>query len=440
MKSNNHPRLRALWVIPPVALGILVFMFMAGEKQAPQKAQQGEPAYAVRTITAPMVDLVPQAEGYGAVRPAKVWTAVAQVSGRIIELHPKLRDGEILPAGTPLFRIDPVDYELNLAQSLAELAELGVQEENAEASLAIEQRNLSLSQRELSRMSKLVEKGTASQNDADTAERTMLGRRTAMQNIKNTLALIPTQRKLLEAKLMQAERDLQNTSVSAPFNLRIAKLAIESDQYVSKGQNLFEGDSVDRVEIIAQVAMSSLRNLFIGRQDAVPNVQQMNQQLAQFTGFQPLVQMDLGNHIAQWEAEFVRFSDNVDGETRTIGVVIAVDKPMEKIKPGYRPPLSKGMFVQVILRGHTQKDRIVIPRSTVRDGKVYLVDQEQRLKIQPVKLLFNQRQLSIVDQGIDQGQQVIVSDLIPAVEGMLLRPSVDEKIQQELSALTGEKQ
>lgn len=440
MKFNNHPRLRALWVIPPVALGILVFMFMAGEKQAPQKAQQGEPAYAVRTITAPMVDLVPQAEGYGAVRPAKVWTAVAQVSGRIIELNPKLRDGEILPTGTPLFRIDPVDYELNLAQSLAELAELGVQEENAEASLAIEQRNLSLSQRELSRMSKLVEKGTASQNDADTAERTMLGRRTAMQNIKNTLALIPTQRKLLEAKLMQAERDLQNTSVSAPFNLRIAKLAIESDQYVSKGQNLFEGDSVDRVEIIAQVAMSSLRNLFIGRQDAVPNVQQMNQQLAQFTGFQPLVQMDLGNHIAQWEAEFVRFSDNVDGETRTIGVVIAVDKPMEKIKPGYRPPLSKGMFVQVILRGHTQKDRIVIPRSTVRDGKVYLVDQEQRLKIQPVKLLFNQRQLSIVDQGIDQGQQVIVSDLIPAVEGMLLRPSVDEKIQQELSALTGEKQ
>jgi hypothetical protein len=35
----------------------------------------------------------------------------------MIETHPRFRNGEILPAGTRLFRIDPVDYELPLAQA-----------------------------------------------------------------------------------------------------------------------------------------------------------------------------------------------------------------------------------------------------------------------------------------------------------------------------------
>ena len=134
-----------------------------------------------------------------------------------------------------------------------------MQEQNARASLAIDQSNLRLAQRETERISKLSKKGTASQSDVDNAERTMLNARTAVQNTANMLALLPTQRRLLEAKVSQAERDLANTTVRAPFNLRIADLAIEKDQYVGIGQTLFKGDAVERVEVVAQVAISSLR-------------------------------------------------------------------------------------------------------------------------------------------------------------------------------------
>ncbi|MDM8547968.1 efflux RND transporter periplasmic adaptor subunit [Candidatus Venteria ishoeyi] len=430
--NTTQSKWRILWVIPPLVIGIVVLMMMAKSKQSPQQAEQKEIARAVRVITVPSVTLTPQATGYGTVQPAQIWTAVAQVAGRIIEMHPKLRDGEIIPANTLLFRIDPVDYELSLAQAKAELAELEVRKKNTQALLSIEQRSLTLAQREHKRLKKLVKQGTLSQSQVDEAERATLNVRTAVQNLKNTLALIPSQRLLLQAKQSQTERNLARTRITAPFNLRVANLAMETDQYVSKGQTLFSGDFVDQVEVIAQVSMSALRHLLLDRPDPLTTASQVSEHLSEFIAFKPVLRMDMDNHMAQWQARFVRFDDRIDSQTRTIGVVVAVDDPLAQVKPGLRPPLSKGMFVQVLLQGHVQPERIVLPRSAIRAGKVYIMDAQQRLQTRKVSVLFNQGFLSVIENGIHAGETIVVSDLIPAVDGMLLQAQVDEQLQQQL--------
>jgi len=434
MNTKKPSRWRAVWVVPPVVIGILVVVLMAGGRQPPATVVSEPPAQPVRVIEVPSVELVPYANGYGTVQPEKVWAAVAEVPGRLVETYTRLRDGEIVSAGTQLFRIDPTDIELQLAQAEAELAELDVQEANARASLDIDQRNLALAQRESRRIAKLSTQGTASQSDVDNAERTMLNARTAVQNTENSLALFPTQRRLLEARLAQAERDLANTTVHAPFDLRIADLAVEKDQYVGVGQTLFRGDAVQRVEITAQLAISSLRHLFADRDQPIPSIAEMPGTLKHFTGFQPLVRMDLGDQIAEWEAEFVRFSDEVDPQTRTIGVVVAVDHPLQQAIPGIRPPLSKGMFVQVVVRGHAQPDRLVVPRGAIRNGHVYVVGDDNRLQTRPVRVRFNLGTISIIEDGLQAGEQVVVSDLVPAVDGMRLQAEIDETMQQAVVA------
>jgi RND family efflux transporter MFP subunit len=434
MVFDQHPRRRMLLILPPIAIGILILVLMAGNRQPPEQSEAAVSAKPVRTLQVTALDLVPVAEGYGSVKPAQLWTGVAEVSGRIVELHPRLRDGEILPAGTLLLRIDPVDYELNLAQAEAELAELDVEQHNAEASLKIEQRNLKIAQREFERMSKLAKKGTASQSNLDDAERTLLSSRNAVQNIRNNLALLPTKRKVLEAKRTQAERDLQNTRIQAPFNLRVANMQIETDQYVTQGQALLEGDSVDRVEVLAQFPLAALRRLFIGRDDIHIDAEALGENLPRLVELDPLVRLDLGTTQAEWQGEFVRFSDNVDPQTRTMGVVVAVDKPFEKVVPGVRPPLSKGMFVQVLLRGRTQPQRLVVPRSAVRDGQLYRVDEHQRLERRPVALLYSQGNISVVAEGLSAGDEIVVSDLVPAVDGMPLKPQRDQSLEAEIAA------
>lgn len=438
MQEKSKSRWHLLWVLPPVILGVLFLAWMKGGKQPPVKTDQPVVAPVVRVVEAREIALQPRAEGFGPVQPARVWTAVAQVSGRVSELHARLRDGEILPRDTLLYRIDPVDYELVLAQARAELAELDVREKNARASLDIEKRNLRVAERELSRFRDLAAKGTASRSDADNAERTVLATRASVQNASNTLELIPTQRSVLEGKVSQAERDLQHTEIRAPFNLRVANLKIEADQYVSKGETLFQGDGVDRVEVVAQVSMSALRNLFLDRDIHFSTAVVADANLASLVSLRPRLHLDLGRHTAEWDAEFVRFSDTVDPETRTLGVVVAVDKPFEKVIPGYRPPLSKGMFVEVSLQGPRIRPRVVLPRSSVHGGQVYVLDQEQTLEIRQVEILFTQDRYSVIANGVSPAETVVISNLVPAVPGMRLRGEADRPAEQALADLAGD--
>jgi RND family efflux transporter MFP subunit len=256
-----------------------------------------------------------------------------------------------------------------------------------------------------------------------------------VQTLKNRLTLIPTQRRLLESQAARAERDLDRTRILAPFDLRIANLEVEADQYVGIGQTLFEGDAVDRVEMDVQVPLFALRRLFLDRPELVVEPTRISEQLPAVVGLDPLVRLDLGDHIAEWDAEFVRIDDQVDPQTRTIGVVVAVDRPFEQIIPGLRPPLSKGMFVEVILRGRSFGDRVVVPRSAVRNGAVYLVDDDERLRLQPVELLFSQDDWAVIAEGVAPGDRVVLSDLIPAVPGMLLYPQPDAELAAALARL-----
>jgi multidrug efflux pump subunit AcrA (membrane-fusion protein) len=97
MTADRSARWRKWLILPPIVLGVLVLLWMAGGREPPAKAERSEPVRTVRVIEAPLLELIPKAEGYGPVRPARVWTAGAQVAGRIVEIHPKLRDGESLP-------------------------------------------------------------------------------------------------------------------------------------------------------------------------------------------------------------------------------------------------------------------------------------------------------------------------------------------------------
>ena len=46
----------------------------------------------------------------------------------------------------------------------------------------------------------------------------------------------------------------------------------------------------------------------------------------------------------------------------------------------------KGMFVEVEFRGEPLPDRLVVPLTAIHDGRVYLVDDDLRLRLQPVEV------------------------------------------------------
>ena len=426
-------------IIIPLIIGIAVFILMVKTKNQPPKIEMTETAYNVRVVNAAHIDVIPNISVHATVSPEKTWNSVSEVSGRIIHINPRLKNGNIIKSGRELLRIDPVDYQLALSQLRAEFLEINIREKNAHALLAIEKRNLSLSESNFTRKQKLHKKGSISRTSLDQAEQSLLINKAAVQNLENTIALIPAERDVLSAKINQANRDLDQTIIYAPFDIRVANLQVENNEYVALGKSLFNGDSIDKVEILAQVPVSMMPSLLLGKVTATghningDNNEISDQQLnlisiAKTTGLTANISMEMGNKTVIWQGEVVRISDTVDVKTQTIGIIVAVNNPYKNIILGVRPPLVKGMFVKVNINGAAIKDALLIPRLSIRQGVVNIINDENRLERRKVNIIFAQGNISIIKDGINADERVIISDIIPAVDGMLLNAKNDDNM------------
>lgn len=430
----------------PVAIGAGVFaagMFM---RKAPEQAPPAEEARVVRVITLKQQEFVPRVSGFGPVQPARTWNAIAQVSGRIAYVHPALEQGAILPAGTEILRISPQDYQLavreaeaNVKSARAKLAELEVSRENARQSRELERRSLELIRKDLERKQELVRRGTVSQSSLDETERALISQQSRVQDIENTIRLSPAQIEaqkrqieVSEAKLQTAKLNLERTRIKLPFNARIAKVNVERTQFVATGTTLAIADDISVAEVDAQIPLARFRDFVMVAtpQDfKLPGVsagQDAVRRVIAGLNWTARLKLRFEDQEVTWDGTVVRTTDTIDASTRSVGVVVQVAGPYRNAQPGRRPPLVKGTFVNVEISGPPLKDRIVLPRSAVHAGKVYLVDDDNRLRIRDVTVRVRQGNVALIGNGLKSGMRVVVSDIAPAIDGMLLQPVPDD--------------
>ena len=443
MTSDSAPpppgrRWRRLLVLPPLLLGAALLTWQIRADRGPEAPVAAERRVAVEVIEVQPRALTPRAVGYGTVEPGRTWRATAEIAGRIVERHPRLERGRLLPAGTLLAEIERSDFELAATRARAEIrrleaqiAQLGVRRDNLERSRKIQDRAVRLAEADLERQRQLFERGNTSEAAVDQAETELLLRREQLQNVRSNLAEIGPEIAVREAdlevrraELRDAELDLERTEIYLPFDARVAEVEVETGEYVSPGTVLANFDSVERAEIDAQFALAQLRPLIpddleLGRLD-IRTLAELPERL----GFDAKVRLSERRLDVEWDARFERPSDRIDAQTRTLGLIVAVDDPYSMARPGDRPPLTKGMFVEVVIAGRPLQNRLVVPLEAVRrrdDGAVlFLADADDRLVIRPVTLGAVIGERAVIAEGLDAGERVVVSDLQPAVGGMRL--------------------
>ena len=334
--------MRRLWLfLVPVIAGALVFAIALKSRTSPEQRPAKELMASVRIIEVAKVTLIPRAIGYGNVKPGRIWQAVAEVSGKIVEIHPQLKKGAIVAKGTVLLKIDPSDYRLGIAQAEADLRAINAQieelngsQKNTRASLEIEERSLELIKGDFERKRKLHKQGTVSQAAVDQEERNFLKGRQSVQSLRNTLNLIPAERDVLNAQRAQnqtrleaAHLDLARTEVVAPFDARIAEVNVEATQYTGLGKVLAVADDIAVAEVTAQIPLGRLINLIPPHATMPGGAAGLMSKLPDLLGFEALVRLRASSIDAEWPARFTRINDSIDPETRTAGVIVAVDDP-----------------------------------------------------------------------------------------------------------------
>ncbi|MBT6094381.1 MAG: hypothetical protein HOH04_05830 [Rhodospirillaceae bacterium] len=445
---------RKLLIIPPIVIAAAVLALVISRKQPPVTKPASELARAVRVVEVRETSVVPRITGFGAVTPGKKWSAASQVSGEVEFVHPGLQKGAILPAGTEIIRISPANFKLNVAQaeaniraSEARIREFGASEMNTREILKIERRALEIAESELDRQKKLLARGNVSETAVDAKTREILTQRKIVQELQNTLRLIPIQRgaeteqtAVYQAQLGSAQLDLDRTRIALPFDARVVGVDVEVAQFAQAGQTLATLDGVKTAEVEAQMSIGRFLNMAkaVAGEDVPRGITSGTvSDIVNRLGFEVRIVLKTGDQVTTWPARFARISDTIDPKTRTVGVIAVVDGPYTQAIPGKRPPLAKGLFVEMELRTKTVAGQLVVPRAALQNGQLHVVDADSRLAIRSVKAGLSQDDIVTISDGLKAGEKVVVSDLSPAVEGMLLKPQIDTELSAAIERQAG---
>ncbi len=443
--------------LPLILGGAIAFVVMQVKSKPPVEHEDvGYPSKAVEVINIDKIPFRARAMAFGNVEPKVLLKAKSEVSGKISYIHPDLKKGASLKKGTVVLRIEPTSFEISLNQSKAglagsqsSLAQLQAEEKSTKRALSIAQKNLNVGIKERNRIKTLWDKRLISRSTLDKEEQQVLALRQQVQDIQGKLSSYASRKAATRAQITQSKSQvdqskdtLGRTEVRIPFDARIGAVAVEKGEFVPAGGLLFEALGVQAVEITAQLPTKQFRPLMSGLDSIKPN---SSINLSDPKSLQmALTNMNLEARVRLvgdsdeaifWKGKLTRISESVDPTRDTLGLVIAVDHPYDDIIPGKRPPLLKGMYTAVELFSPA-KPTLVLPRKAVHQGRIYIADENNTLKIQAVHILFQQGDMVVLDSVKDKsllGQKIIISDVIPVIEGLPLKVITAEEYQKNLA-------
>lgn len=303
----------------------------------------------------------------GVVRSVREVSLAAEVPGRVLSIAPDFIQGGSLKEGDVLVEIDPSDYRAALAR-----AESGL----ADARLALQQ-----------------EQAQAEQARSDWAK---LGR-----GEPSDLALRKPQIAAAEARIGSAEaevelarRNLERTTIRAPFDARVRRAAVEAGAVVAKGTPVGELFSATDLEVRLPFPLHDYGFL-------TPDA-----------GTEVALEAEIGGERHRWPAVLDRLEGEVERATLS-GYGIAKVKPDGE---GELPPV--GLFVEASVPGRVLEDVVELPRAAVRGRNEVWVENEGRLQKRTVEILRSGREELVVRGDFATSDRLVLTRLSAPLVGM----------------------
>ena len=369
-------------VILFVGFGLATAIIVTGPRLEQQPPRSNAPL--VRTWSADTETVQLTSITHGTVLPRTESELIPEVSGRVTGISPAMVSGGFFNEGDVLLEIDPLDYEVALEQAKANLASARSDLDNAE--------------RAYKRQQDLARKQSASQSQQDDA--------------LNRLRFAQASLREATARLSKAERDLERTRVTAPYDGRVRSERVDIGQFVTRGQSFASLYATDVAEVRLPIHDEELAYLELPLASVRKAIQPTVMLRAKFAGEE---------HT--WEGRVVRTEGELDPQTRMINVIAQVASPYDQ---GDKPPLAVGLFVEAEIVGNRVNNVFILPRSALQaNEQVYVLSSDNRLQFRDVEILRIVGEEVYVQSGISPGETVCLSTVNNAIEGMRVRP-VDE--------------
>lgn len=385
MASN---KIKSLLPVAILALAVLTaYLLIKSRPEAanhiPEKIQ---PLVKIQTVKAQTVTIPIAAQGN--VRPRTEAEMVSEVAGKIIAVADNFHSGGFFAKGDMLIRVENSKYLAAVKRAEASIA-------SAQSALASEQGRSVVALKEWQQRGK-------QQKRSQTATDLYL-RKPQLQEMQARLASA-------KADLIQANNDLENTRLIAPYAGIISNKQADIGQYVSPGQKIATLFAVDKAEVQVPIAEHTLAFL-------ETSVNKQNDAKV-------VLRTGSGNRSKQWLGQLVRTDGVFNERTRSITAVIEVDDPYGFLgnSEHKRQPLRIGTFVSADIEGKTLNNIIPMSLAALKPGnKVWVINSDNKLESRQVDVLLKTRTTAFITTGLSDGDRVSLTPLSNYVSGMRVR-------------------
>lgn len=327
----------------------------------------------------------------GTVEPFRTVTVQPRISGRIIWLHDELIAGGLLRENEPFLRLDRRDYRLARQSSRTALA-------RAESDLALEEGR----------------QQTAALEWRMFADKTGDGGR---ENLALRLPQLKAAKAAVAAarvELDRAELDLERAELRTPFGAVVVEEKAALGSLLTPQSEFALLAATDRFRIRVAVPVGKLPEI------AIPGLNAEK-------GSAVVVRHDMGEEVVEKEGRVIRLLPDIETNGRMARLLVEVLDPLnltaqDSGRPSRGLPLLLGAYVDLEIVVPGERELFEIPRSALHNGnQVYLYSAEQSLAIREVDIAWRRPDSVLIDEGLEDGETIVVSRLAAPVAGMKLR-------------------
>ena len=361
-----------------ISVSIIIFILMIRLRPEAKFEEPKIIPQLVETMVAYPSEVGAKISSQGTIRPEHEIFVTSELSGKVTWVSKNFLDGAGFQIGDTLMKIEKRDYELALISTESSLfqARLALEREEAEANLA-------------SIEWKRVGKGDAS---------SLTLREPQLAQARAVLAAA-------EAAYEQSKRNLERTSIIAPFDGRVRKKMVDLGTNLIPGSRLADIYATASFEVRLPIADKDIP--FLGIPLDGTSIDPANR---------PEVRLSTsyGGDELNTKGSIVRSQSEIDPKTRMISVIATI--PISNANSGFKV----GMFVNAEINGLSFPGVTVVPRSAVKDNMIWVVIDE-KLRRKSVEVIRFENDFAFISDGLNKNDRILITRLSSYVDGMPVR-------------------
>lgn len=411
-RRNWHKILSPMGIL---ALAIFSTIVLLTSGSTPPREIPEEQSWPVSVENAQYIEARPQLRLYGRLVAGRTAELRALVSGKVVTISERLREGSALKQGNELLRIDDFTYQSALVEARAMLSEARARLDEYHASLRQEKNalerefeQLSLTRTDERRAEELAQRGTVSQKFVDDKRLATLAKELSMENRRNNIK-VQTSRiaqqeaviERLESGVRRAERNLADTVLRAPFNGLVEDVSVAEGRLVSVNDRVANLIDLDNLE-----ARFTLSNAQYARILAAGSNLQ---------GRELEIRWNVGEEIIAFPGVVARAAPRIEAGSGGVDIYASLEID------GADTPLRPGAFLEADFPDVVYENVIRVPQSVLYEDNIVYVVVDERLSVRKVDVVGADGPSVLLRGDLAAGDAVMTSRLLQAGEGVKVR-------------------